>query len=173
MRTHILFGLGATAVLAACSPQPATPQVDTAKIAESVKADVDQLVAQFNAHDAEAAVAHDAQDYVGMFHGMPNVEGPAGDLAVTKQQVSDPAAKVTINSHNVDVARSGEMAVDRATYSFDYTDPKTKKVVTETGNWVLGYKEQADKSWKLAWAVVSDTGAQAPAPAPAASATPE
>jgi ketosteroid isomerase-like protein len=170
MRTIALVTV-ASAALAACSPQAAAPVVDTAKVGEEAKAEVDKLVAQFNAHDAEAAVAHDAADYVGMFHGTPNVVGPAADLASTKQQTADPASKITIVEHNVDVAQSGEMAVDRTTYAYDYTDPKTKKVVTEHGNWVIGLKRDGHKDWKLAWTVVSDTGPQAASPTPAPSAT--
>jgi hypothetical protein len=45
-----------------------------------------------------------------------------------------------------------------------FTDPKTKKDATETGNYIAVYKPQTDGSWKLAWSVGADT----PAPAPAA-----
>jgi ketosteroid isomerase-like protein len=158
--------------LAACSPEPAKPTVaeepakpavDTAAIATAIKADVAQLVTELNAKDAEKAVSHDAPDYVGMFHGMPNVHGPAEDLALTKLQVSDPNLKIAVSGETVDVAASGDMAVFRATYTATLSDMKTNKPVTETGNWVMGYKAQPDGSWKSNWAVISDTG---PAPAP-------
>lgn len=147
--------------LAACTKPAAT--ADTAKIADTIKADAAQLVEHFNARDAEKAVSHDAPDYVGMFHGTPNVEGPAADLALTKLQVADPASKIAVSNETVDVASAGDMAVYRATYAYTMTDPATKKIVTENGNWLLGYKPQPDGAWKIAWAVVSDTG-----PAPAA-----
>jgi ketosteroid isomerase-like protein len=136
----------------------AHPAVDKAKVAEAIKADVHLLVAQFNARDVEKAVAHDTPNYVGMFHGMPNVNGAAEDMAVTKQQVSDPAANVAVSNEKVDVADSGEMAVYRATYAYRYTDPATKQPTTEHGNWLMGYQKQADGSWKLTWGVISDTG---------------
>jgi ketosteroid isomerase-like protein len=149
--------------LAGCSkPAAEKSAVDTAAIAAAIKADFTQLVADFNAHDAAKAVAHDGPNYVGMFHGMPNVNGPAEDLTLTTQQVADPASNVVILNDVVDVAASGDMAVVRATYTFTYTDPATKQPVMENGNWVLGYKVQPDGSWKLDWSVVSDTG---PAPA--------
>jgi len=154
--------------LSACA-KPAEPPapVDTAKIADAVKADVTQLVADFNARDAVKATSHDASDYVGMFHGMPNVVGPAQDLELTKQQVADPAVDLKVADEVVDVAKAGDMAVYRATYAYRFTDSKTKQPVTENGNWVLGYKAQADGGWKIAWGVVSDTG-PTPAAAPAA-----
>lgn len=163
--------LALAASLSACAkPEAAKPVVDTAKVAEAVKADLTQLVADFNAKDAAKAAAHDAPDYVGMFHGAPNVVGPEQDLALTKMQVSDPAVKLVMSDEVVDVAASGEMAVVRSTYAYTFTDPKTKAPTTENGNWVLGYKTQPDGAWKIAWAVVSDTPPAA-APAPAAPAT--
>lgn len=160
MNGHVVFGSLAVVVgavsLTACG-KPAE-KVDTAKIGEAVKADVKQLVADFNAHDAVKAVSHDAPDVVAMFHGSPNVVGAEADLALTKQQLTDPGAKVEVSGETVDVAASGEMAVYRATYSYTMTEPTTKKLVTEPGNWLLGYKLQPDGSWKIAWNVVSSTG---------------
>lgn len=150
------------ASLAGCAkPEAAKPEVDTAKIADTVKADVNQLVADFNAKDAEKSVSHDAPDYVGMMHGTANVKGPAEDLALTKQQIADPAAKVTVSDEIVDVAKAGDLAIYRATYGYTFTDPKTKKPTTEVGNWVLGFRPQPDGSMKIAWGVISDTAAPA------------
>lgn len=147
--------------------QPAAEPVDTAKIEQALKADVATLVAAFNAHDAVKAVSFDAPDFVGMFHGMPNVVGPEADLALTKQQVADPASKVSFTDENVSVAAAGDRALWRATYAYTFTDPATKKPATEHGNWLMGFWKQADGAWKLKWSVVSDTG-----PAPAANTSP-
>ena len=136
----------------------AHPAVDTAKVADAVKADAHLVVQQFNAREVDKGVAHDAPNYVGMFHGMPNVNGPAEDLAATKQQASDPAANLSVSNEVVDVAASGEMAVYRATYAYTLTDPATSKPMIEQGNWLLGYKIQPDGSWKVTWGVASDTG---------------
>lgn len=138
------------------------PPVDAGKIAAAVKADARQLVAEFNAHDATKAAAHDAPNFIGMAHGAANVVGPDADLAATKQQVADPNVKITVNDETVDVAAAGDMAIYRATYLFTFTDPQTKIPKTEIGNWLVGYKAQSDGTWKIVWDVVSDT------PAPAA-----
>ncbi len=151
------------APLAACgSAQDAAPKIDTAAVASEVKSDMQTMVAAFNAHDAEGAVALDGPDFVGMFHGMANVVGADQDLAVTKEQTADPAAKVTVSAEQVDVADAGDMALYTASYVFDFTNPATKKPATEYGNWVLVFKRQPDGSMKLYRSVVSDT------PAPAA-----
>ena len=152
------------ASLAACAkPEAAKPAVDTAKVAETVKADVTQLIAEFNAKDVDKAVAHDAPDYLSMFHGAPNTVGPAADKEVTKQQVSDPNMKLVATIDAVDVAEAGDMAVVRSTYDYSFTDPATKAAKTEHGNWLLGYRKQADGAYKVAWGVVSDSPAAAPA----------
>jgi len=174
-RLQLLGAAGAglmAASLGACTKPaalttPAAPAVDTVKIAATVKADADQFVADFNAHDADKAVAHDATDYVFMFHGAPNTVGAASDLANTKKMfAADSSQHVTLANERVDVAASGEMAVFRSTYVVTLIDPKTKKPTSENGNYLVGYKVQPDGSWKMEWAVVSDTGAAA-ATAPA------
>jgi ketosteroid isomerase-like protein len=157
------------ASLGACQVNTAAkPAVDTAKIADAIKADAAQLVTDLNAHDADKLASHDAADIVAMFHGAPNVNGQAADLASDKQFfTASPNTHLTLANESVDVAASGDMAVYHSTYVITVTDPKTKKPVTENGNYLAGYKPQADGSWKIEWSVVSDTG-PAPAAAPAA-----
>lgn len=149
------LGLAAIGILAACQPKVAAP-IDTAKAAEDIKATMGAAIDAFNAHDAEKAVAPDLDDYVGMMHGTPNLMGKAADLAFNKQLVADPATKIDVVDNVVDVAKAGDMGVQRITYAYTYTDPKSKAPTTEHGNWVLGWKAQADGSWKLAWSVISD-----------------
>ncbi len=151
------------ASLAACAKPEAAKSVDTGKIIEAVKADANQLIADFNAHDATKAVSHDAPQTLGMFHGAPNANNQAEDLAATKIQLADPAAKVSVTNDTVDVAQAGDMAVYRATYAFTMTDPKTKMPATENGNWLIIYKPQPDGSWKIAISMIADTPPAAPA----------
>jgi ketosteroid isomerase-like protein len=147
----------AVGALSACD-KAQSAVVDKGQVATAIKDDVHKLVTEFNAKDAVKAVAHDAPDVVFMFHGQPNVVGVEADLASTKQMVSDPRAYIQLGNETVDVADSGEMAVYRTSYRFVSTDPKTKADATERGNWLIGYK-QVDGKWKIAWNVVSDTGA--------------
>lgn len=142
---------------------PAAPVVDTGKIADAVRSDVSQLVTELNARDVDKAVAHDAADMVGMFHGTPNVIGPAADKTMTEEQLKDPAFHLAVRGETVDVASGGDMAVYRATYEATITDPKSKKPVVEHGNWLIGYKPAPGGTWKIAWNIVSDTGPAAAA----------
>lgn len=155
-----LSGAAALALLAGCN---AAPAVDSAKVGDEVKTNMTEMVAAFAARDADKAVSWDAQDFVGMYHGTPNVSGQEGDRALTKEQVADPAMKFSVSDAVVDVAASGDLAVWRANYSYSFTDPVTKQPKTEVGNWVVGWKRQADGAMKEAWGVVSDTPAAPPA----------
>jgi len=161
--TGVAIGVLAAASLAACNAPPAKPAVDTGKIADAVKADEAQLVADFNAHDAAKVVSHDAPDVFQMGHGTPNVVGPAADLAANKTLLADPAQNFAVSGATVDVAASGDMAVYRSSYVYNFTDPKTKKPATESGNYLSGYKLQPDGSWKMEWSDISDTPASTPA----------
>ena len=150
-------------LIAACAKTDTAKPVDAAKIADAVKADADQLAAQLNAKDLDKAVAHDAPDIVVMFHGAPNTKSADEDRATTKAILTDPAFHLKLSDATVDVAKAGDMAVYRSSYTVTQTDAKTKKPMTETGNMLAVYKPQADGSWKIAQQVISDT-----APAPAA-----
>ncbi len=159
------LGLIMAASLGACNKsETAKPAADTAKIADAVKADATQRIADVNAHDAAKVASHDAADAVAMFHGRPNAVGPAAIEASFKQALAtSPDLHVTMTDPTVDVAASGDLAVIHSTTVGAFTDPKTKKTVSTTSNSLAGYKPQADGSWKIEWSVVSDV-----APAPAA-----
>jgi ketosteroid isomerase-like protein len=140
---------------------------DIAKKTDEAKTMIAGISAAYNAHDADKAASYDAPDYVGMFHGFPTAVGPAADAASMKQQFLDPAAKFDLDIKDVDVSRAGDLVVVRSIYTYSTTDPKTKKIVSETGNWVAGLKRQPDRSLKLAWSIGTDTPST-PAPAPTA-----
>ncbi|HET9159528.1 MAG TPA: hypothetical protein VFN88_02865 [Caulobacteraceae bacterium] len=164
--------ISAAVGLASCDKNAAADtKTDKNAITVAIKNDVHDLVTELNAKDVDKAAAHDAADYVGMFHGAPNSVGLEADKTTTKQVVADPLFWVTLGNETVDVAQAGDMAIYRTSYQYRYTG-KNKKEAKESGNWVIGYKKQADGTWKVAWNVISDTGPSA-AEAPAAQAKPE
>ncbi|MBA3811905.1 MAG: nuclear transport factor 2 family protein [Caulobacteraceae bacterium] len=172
-RFHLAGAAVATlmaAALGACNQTVnEKPAADTTKVADAVKGDVAQLVAAMNAHDPAKVAVHDAPDMIAMFHGMSNIVGRDADQAGMKKTFADvPDFHITLVDEAVDVPASGEMAVYRSTYDNSFTDSRTKKSTTLRVNYLAGYKKQADGSWKVAWYVVSDTGAP-PAAVPARS----
>jgi ketosteroid isomerase-like protein len=156
--------LCAAVALTSCDKNAAAETtVDKTAIQTAIKNDVRDLVESFNNKNIEKAVTHDTPDAVFMMHGAPNAVGPEQDLKATKAIAVDPLAWIQLGNETVDVSNAGDMAVYRTTYNLRMTDPKTKKEAHEHGNWVIGYKKQANDSWKIAWNVVSDTPSEAAA----------
>ena len=160
MRNILLAGamaLAAPAFLSAPALAQTVAPVEPAAAAAEVMALARGHIAAFNARDAVGATSIQTADYIGFFHGAPNTVGHEADLAVTRVQVADPAMKLVIANEHVDVAQAGDMAIWRCTYRFTYTDPATKQVRVELGNYIIGFKRQPDGKMKAAWSVVSDT----------------
>ena len=143
--------------LSASTTAKTVSRVAPVATAAEIQALAKDHIAAFNARDAIGATAMQTSDYLGFFHGMPNTVGHAADLAITKEQVADPAMKLVIGNEHVDVAQAGDMATWRCTYRYTYTDPTTKQARVELGNYIIGFKRQPDGKMKAAWSVVSDT----------------
>ena len=150
--------LGALLLAAPSTAQtaPRVAAVDPTAAAAEIQALATDHIARFNARDAVGATAMQTPDYIGFFHGMPTTVGHAADLAITKEQVADPAMKLVIANQHVDVAQAGDMATWRSTYRYTYTDPATKQSRVEYGNYIIGFRRQPDGKMKAAWSVVSD-----------------
>ena len=160
--TRFLAAVAAMALITGCTQKT---NADGAKTEAEVKANMTEMVAAFSAKDVEKAVSWDAADFVGMFHGYPDAHGQEGDRTITKEQVADPAMKFSVSDEVVDAAKSGDLAVWRAKYSYTFTDPATKQPKTEVGNWIVGWKRDGDGKLKEAWGIVADTPAAPAAPA--------
>ena len=128
--------------------------VSKTKIAETIKADVAQLIAGINAHDADKATQFDAPDIVSMEAGRPPSIGAAADkegLGMAFKYA--PSWQVRLIDETVDVADAGDMAIYRSTYFQDSADngtPMTQKV-----NFVACFRKQSDGAWKITWSVVA------------------
>ena len=124
------------------------------KIAETIKAEVAQIVAGINAHDVDQATRHDADDIVSMESGRP----PSHGIAEEKDGLGQafhyaPSWRLSLIDETVDVADSGEMAVYRSTYNEESVDngvPMTHRV-----NFIAGFKRQPNGEYKVTWSVVS------------------
>jgi len=132
----------------------AAPADDTANIAQTIKADVKQLIAGINAHDVLKATAFDAPDIVSMESGRESTS----DLDAERAGLSfafahNPDWRVSLIDETVDVASAGDMAIYRGTYNQDSSQSGVP--VTQRVNFIAGFKRQHDGSWKVAWSVVS------------------
>ena len=144
----------ACAVAGADSSAPAIP-ADTAAIGQIIKADVAQVVAGINAHDAAKATAFDAPNIISMECGSPSTVGATADREGFAQGfASDAAWKVSLIDETVDVASSGDLAVYRGTYNEDSS--RGNVPMTHKTNFIAEFKRQKDGTWQIAWYSVSN-----------------
>lgn len=133
----------------------AAASVDTAVIAETIKADVAQLVAGLNAHDVAKTTAYDAPNVISMECGSPSTVGVEADREGFKTGFAhDPFWKVSLIGETVDVASSGDLAVYRGTYNED--NSRAGVLMTHKTNFLAEFKRQRDGSWKIVWYSVSN-----------------
>jgi ketosteroid isomerase-like protein len=154
-----------TAALACgCAPPagPAGPAVDPAKIVDAIKTDEVHWNNDYKSGDAGVIAAHYAPTATVMIPGLAPMVGSEAIRAGIAEALEDKAFTLTFASDKVDVARSGDLAAARGTYTQTATDPKTKIVVSEKGTYVTVYKPQAGGAWKAVWDI-NTPGAPAPA----------
>jgi ketosteroid isomerase-like protein len=172
MQIKIRHGLLAAVLilpaLAACQ-QPAA--VDAAKEEAAINAQVDAVNAAIKAKDADKIVAIDADDIRGYGGGGPDVASKDEDLKADKVFVADPAYGGSVKAEHLEVAKSGDLAIQTGSFDFTGTNPQTKAVEHSTGHWVAGWRKDKDGAWKMA-AISVAPSAPAAAPAPAAGAKP-
>jgi ketosteroid isomerase-like protein len=137
------------------APLTAAVPVDTAVVAETIKADVAKLVAGINAHDAVQATAYDAPNIVSMQCGSPPTVGAETDREAFKTGfASDPLWKVSLIDETVDVASSGDLAVYRGTYNEDHGHAGV--LMTHGTIFMAEFKRQSDGAWRMVWYSVSN-----------------
>jgi ketosteroid isomerase-like protein len=132
-------------------------------VAAEVRKDALGVVAAYNAQDAHAAAAYDAPDYVGVYHGSPNVNGPAADEAGMKAQMAATRVEWQLGKDKVTVAKAGDLALFEAPYTFVITNPEGG-VVRESGSWIAMFRRQDDGSMKL-WRSIASDGPPSTSPA--------
>jgi uncharacterized protein (TIGR02246 family) len=136
-------------LVAGCAPAPPPVAPDTrdadAKAIRQLEADWAQA---FATKDVEKATAFYTEDASLLNAGVPIVAGKANIVNTWKQYLADPNFSLTFSTDKVVVAKSSDIASTQGSYSLTYTDPKTKKQVSEKGKYVEVYMKQADGSWK-------------------------
>jgi ketosteroid isomerase-like protein len=139
--------------LAAATSTAAVP-ADTAAIATTIKANVAQVVAGLNAHDAVKTTAFDAPNIISMECGSPSMIGAEADREGFKMGFArDPSWRVSLIDETVDVAGSGDLAVYRGIYNEDHS--RAGVPITHKTNFIAEFKRQGDGSWRIVWYSVS------------------
>lgn len=155
------FSLFACAVAAlatvGCSNQPggAAAAPDTRAADEAaIRAATTAMEQGVSAKDLDKIVGDYEDDAVLFAPKAPATLGKPAIHDAWQGLLMVPGLKMTIKVANIDVSRSGDLAVERGSFAVDTTD-KDGKPNTETGQLVMVWKKQTDGSWKI----VADTNA--------------
>jgi len=154
--------LALAVLLFGCAQAPPPPPPDTRAADEKAIRDSETAwVKEFAAKDMDKIVAHYADDGMVLLANAPTMVGKAAIQSGMKDTITDPKFSLDLKTAKVEV--SGDLAYSQGTYSVMFTDPKTKKVVAETGRYVEVYKKQADGSWKIVQDINSPEAPAVPA----------
>jgi uncharacterized protein (TIGR02246 family) len=151
-------------LLTGCNP--ATPDTRDADV-KALKDNETQWNADFAAKDADKLVAHYADDAVLMAPGMPANSGKDAIRKTLQEMIADPALSLKFQSSKVEVARSGDVGYTQGSYTMTMTDPNSKQVINDHGNYVTTYRKQADGSWKAVADIATSELPPPPPPSPA------
>jgi uncharacterized protein (TIGR02246 family) len=169
MRNSISVTLLCTAALAmalgGCDKAAGGKGADADSVKKAIQADEAKWNEQFKSKDTEGLVGHYADD---AFFAAPGVAGTSGSTNIRQVYATastDPAFEIHFKSDKIDVSKSGDMAYARGKFDEQYTDPKTGKVMSDSGSYITVYKRQDDGSWKAVEDFASaDPGTTKPVP---------
>jgi uncharacterized protein (TIGR02246 family) len=159
----LLAAIFAACFAVACSNQPTAPAAppDTRAADESAirAADADWAKAA-DAKDLEKCMSYYADDAILISPGNPAIVGKDNIRKIIERLLAVPNMQLNIAVLSVEVARSGDLALDRG--SVGATIPgKRGSSSTQTSLYALTWKKDSDGSWKIA----ADTSANETGPA--------
>jgi ketosteroid isomerase-like protein len=139
----MLFGL-----LAGCAKAP-PPQVDHhAEAVYGIRAAEETAIRAFGKRDADQSASMYTLDATLMMTNMPAVKG-ADIKPLLKEMMADPNFSMKFNTAKVEATASGDLGYTTGAYTMTMTDPKSKKVLRETGKYLTVYGKQLDGTWKI------------------------
>lgn len=148
---RLIASVFAMSLAASCAQQQRKPAEtpDTRAVDEATirAADAD-FVKAAAAKDLDKCMSPYADDAVFFSSGSPAVLGKDNIRPVIQRMLAAPM-QLTVNTTSVDVARSGDLAMDRGTVEAAVTDKKGK-TTKQTSEYVLVWKKGADGMWKIA-----------------------
>ena len=140
-----LLQMGCMQAPTAVPAKPDTSALDEQAIRDSEAA----WVKAFATKEPAKAEAFYADDADSMLPDTPIMTGKQAILAGMKPELGDPNFSLVFAPKKVVIAKSGDIAYSQGTFRYTTTDPKTKKRVGQSGNYVEVYKKQADGTWKV------------------------
>ena len=148
------FAAAALALSCSSAQVAAAAGPSRAGIASKVKSEVAEIVSGINSKDVDKATKYDALDLFSMESGRePSVGAKADHDGLSMTFKYAPSWHLTLVEDAVDVAAAGDMAVYRGTYDEDSLHDGVP--FTHRGNYVAGFKRDADGMWRVHWSVVA------------------
>lgn len=161
--------LALAAFLTACSQPNTTAAIDpgndplNAEIEAIRKLEADMQSA-WAARDTAKVVSFYATDAFVQMANRPVVDQIDAIGREVETMAQDPALSLQWSPDIVEIAKSGDIAWSRGSYTATFTDPDTKKVMQESGHFVNTYRKVNDGSWKLVADVPTPSGPAMPKP---------
>lgn len=121
--------------------------VDVNAIADEIRQIEARWVSEYASGNADSLIAHYAHDATLMQPGVPAIRGMDRIAAAMADAIKDGAA-FSIDTEKVEVAKSGDWAYSRGTYTLAATNRGNKLDGRHTGSYLTIYKKQEDGSWK-------------------------
>lgn len=145
----------AVCALSGCSPADRQKQqsaaqaaaVDVNAIADEIRQIEARWVSEYASGDEASLVDHYAHDATLMQPGVPAVRGLDRIAAAMADAIKDGAA-FSIKTEKVEVAKSGDWAYSRGSYTLAATNRTNKLDGRQSGSYLTIYKKQEDGGWK-------------------------
>ena len=142
--------------------------VDTAKVAEDIKAQEAQWQKDYAAKNVDALTARYADDATLVEPGARPSATAADRRKSILALIGDPNFSLTFAADRVEVAKSGDLAYSRGPFTIRMTDKETGKPVTSSGTYLTVWQKRG-KEWKaMEDVIVPGPATTASAPADAA-----
>jgi uncharacterized protein (TIGR02246 family) len=119
---------------------------DPAAVKTAIQDDEKKWNDQFKSKDLEGLLSHYADDAFFVAPGVPSANGATEIRKAYAEGLADNYFTISFASDKIDSA--GDMAYARGHFSEKYQDPKSKKIVSDSGTYITVYKKQADGGWK-------------------------
>jgi ketosteroid isomerase-like protein len=147
-------GTSNTLVVALGADASAAAATDRNTIRAAIKANVRDIAAGVNAHNAAQATKYDAPNIIVIQSGQQNTTGVVADVAGYKQGfAAAPTWRVSLVEETVDVPESGDMAVYRSIYSEESMHDNVP--FTDRVNFISGWSRHENGAWTMDWYAVS------------------
>ncbi|HET7294670.1 MAG TPA: SgcJ/EcaC family oxidoreductase [Vicinamibacteria bacterium] len=138
------------------SPQPVEPPDTRAADEAAIRAASKDWSAAAQAKDVEKFASYYTEDAVVILEAAPDVKGLAAIRQTLGGMMQDPNFALSFETTSVEVARSGDLAYELATYSLTLSNPKTKMPATQKGFGVVVWRKTGGQWKAVVDAPVSD-----------------